>query len=143
MSGCGGGGAPRNPLAWIGVPQVFVPHDLPQDRIAVGRLENRSRVTVRVRAVDVRVRDAQGRVLASTAGFTSSYAHGLFGAFQQPSSLPIRELVRLGRIVILDPGASSPLFASWRLPAGARQPIRIDYGSGVLTVPLATRAAAL
>jgi len=90
----------------------------------------------------VKVRDAAGRLLSSTGGFTAGDAHGLFDAFQQPSTRPVRELVRLGRLAILDPGASRPLFASWRLSPQSREPVRIDYGSGALSVPVATRPAA-
>jgi len=140
-SGCGAT-APRKPLAWITSPQVYVPRDLPRDHIVVGRIRNASSDTVRVQATALRVRDARGSALESSAGFTSSYAHGLFGAFQRPSAMPIREQVRLGRIVILDPGATSPLFAAWRLLPGSREPVRIDYGSGTLPVPTATHPTA-
>lgn len=140
--GCGGGTKPGNQLAWVaGGPQLYAPRDLPRDRIVVGAVRNRSSSTVRVLATDVRVRDARGNLLDSSAGFTASYAHGLFGAFQKPSALPTKELVRLGRLLILEPGAKSPLFASWRLPAGAREPVMIDYGSGRLAVPIASRPA--
>jgi hypothetical protein len=73
--------------------------------------------------------------MKSSAGFTAGYAHGLFGGFQQPSALPERELVRLGRMVVLNPGAATPVFAAWRLPADAHGPVSIDYGTGILTVP--------
>jgi hypothetical protein len=140
-AGCGGS-AHHNALVWIRAPQVFTPRDLPRDRIAIGRIRNASDHTLRLEAAALRVRDAHGRVLESSAGFTASYAHGLFGAFQQPSAEPLRELVRLGRIVFLNPGASSPVFAAWRLPINARGPVSIDYGDGTLAVPIATRPTA-
>ena len=142
VAGCGASTAPRGHLAWIGTPQVFIPRDLPSDRIVLGRIRNPSKVTLTIRATTLRVRDAGGQTLHASAGFTASYAHGLFGAFQQPGQLPIRELVRLGRIAILEPGATSPLFAAWRLPPGARQPVTIDYGSGTLAVPVAAKPTA-
>jgi hypothetical protein len=141
VAGCGGA-AKQAHLAWIGTPQVFAPGDLPRDRVVVGRIRNFSKVTLQIKASSLRVRDARDQILKASAGFTVTYAHGLFGAFQQPGQLPIRELVRLGRIAILEPGAASPLFAAWRLPPGAREPVTIDYGSGTLAVPVAAKPTA-
>jgi hypothetical protein len=70
----------------------------------------------------------------ANARFTNTYAHGLFGAFQQPSHLPPAELVRLGRVLDLAPGATAPFFAAWRLARGSREPVRVDYGAGTLEV---------
>jgi hypothetical protein len=127
----------------VGSPQVYVPRDLPRDRIVVGRIRNGSKVTVTLRATALKVRDSRGQLLQSSGGFTASYAHGLFGAFQQPSAEPVRELVRLGKLVVLDPGDTRPVFAAWRLTVDAHEPVVLDYGSGALTVPLATQPAAL
>ena len=140
-AGCGGSSAHR-PLSWSATPQVFRQRDLPTDRILIGRIHNSSKRTLRILASALRVRDSKGQVLESSAGFVASYAHGLFGAFQQPSAQPVQELLRLGRLVILPPGTTSPLFAAWRLPANAHEPVSIDYGSGKLTVPTATRPTA-
>jgi hypothetical protein len=141
-AGCGGGSAAHGPLSWSARPQVFQQRDLPSDRILLGQIHNMSKRTLRILATTLRIRDAKGHVLESSAGFTASYAHGLFGAFQQPSAQPVRELLRLGRLVILQPGATSPLFAAWRLSANAREPVSIDYGNGTLAVPTATRPTA-
>jgi hypothetical protein len=140
-AGCGASTA-RAPLAWIGTPQVFQQRDLPRDRILLGHIQNASKRTLHILATTLRIRDANGHVLKSSAGFVASYAHGLFGAFQQPSAQPVRELLRLGRLVILRPGATSPLFAAWRLPTNAHGPVSIDYGNGTLAVPTATRPTA-
>ncbi len=141
VAGCGGN-ARSGALEWTLAPQVYTPRDLPRDRIVVGRITNHSQHTLRLEASALLVRDAHGRVLRSSAGFTAAYAHGLFGAFQQPSAEPLRELIRLGRIVILDPGASSPVFAAWRLPVGDGPRVSLDYGRGRLTIPTATRSTA-
>jgi hypothetical protein len=140
LAGCGT--ARHGVLVWVRTPQVFVPGDLPTDRILVGRIRNTSHHTLSLRADALAVDDAHGRALKSSAGFTAAYAHGLYGAFQKPSAEPLRELVRLGRIVTLDPGASCPLFAAWRVPAGDHARVSIDYGSGRLTVPPSTRPTA-
>jgi hypothetical protein len=140
-AGCGAGTA-HGPLSWSATPQVFRQRDLPSDRILIGQVRNASKRTLRILAATLRIRDVKGRVLESSAGFVANYAHGLFGAFQQPSAQPLRELLRLGRLVILQPGTTSPLFAAWRLPVNAREPVSIDYGNGTLTVPTATRPTA-
>jgi len=121
---------------------VFTPRDLPRDRIVIGRIRNDSTRTLRLAAAALHVRDSQNHSLESSGGFTASYAHGLFGAFQRPSAEPLRELVRLGRVVILEPRATSPVFASWRLPIGAHGPLTLDYGYGRLTIPSTTRPTA-
>ena len=140
LTGCGT--ARHGALVWVRTPQVFVPGDLPTDRILIGRIRNTSHHTVSLRADAVAVDDAHGRALKSSAGFTAAYAHGLFGGFQKPSAEPLRELVRLGRVVTLDPGASCPLFAAWRVPPGDQARVSINYGPGHLTIPAATRPAA-
>ena len=53
-------------------------------------------------------------VSAGTAfadGFTNNFAHGLFGAFQQPRHLPPAELLRLGKMILLQAGSTAPFFA--------------------------------
>jgi hypothetical protein len=129
---------PVGALGWAGAPpQVFRLPTLPRDRVALGRVQNTSLRTLKLTAARLVVRDARGRRLAASAGFTTSYAHGLFGAFQQPSSLPTAELLRLGKAVELKPGTSAPFYAAWRLPRGARGDgaVRVDYGTGTLVLP--------
>jgi hypothetical protein len=129
---------PVGALGWADAPpQVFRLPALPRDRVAVGRVQNTSLRTLRLTAGRLVIRDAQGRRLQASAGFTTTYAHGLFGAFQQPSSLPTAELLRLGRVIELKPGTSAPFYAAWRLPRGARgaREVRVDYGSGTLVLP--------
>jgi hypothetical protein len=108
----------------------------------LGQVRNTSSHTLHLTATRLRVIDGNGRRLQSSAGFTNSYAHGLFGAFQQPSRLPRRELVRLGRIIDLPAGAKAPFFAAWRLSASSREPVRVDYGAGSLVVPRKSRLTA-
>jgi hypothetical protein len=100
-------------------------------------VQNTSLRTLKLTAARLVLRDAQGRRLRASAGFTTTYAHGLFGAFQQPSSLPTAELLRLGRVVELKPGTSAPFYAAWRLPRGVRGDgaVRVDYGMGTLLLP--------
>ena len=129
---------PAGALGWADAPpQVFRLPALPRDRVAVGRVQNTSLRTLRLTAARLVVRDAHGRRLEASAGFTTSYAHGLFGAFQQPSSLPTAELLRLGRVVELKPGTTAPFYAAWRLPpgAGGAREVRVDYGAGTLVLP--------
>lgn len=146
VAGCGGNGdgktAVRGTVAWKGAPQVFRPRALPHDRVLLGTIRNTSAGPLRLLAADVVVRDAAGHRLPGSAAFTNSYAHGLFGAFQQPSRLPTKELVRLGRLKYMAADGEAPFFAAWRETAGTRGPIRIQIGRVTLTVPRAVRLAA-
>lgn len=141
-TGCGGDGgddAHRGSLEWEKAPLVLRPGALPHDRIVVGRVRNTSSRILHLTAARLRILDANGHRLSGSSGFTASYAHGLFGAFQQPKELPRAELVRLGKILELPPKSTAPFFAAWRLAAGSREPVRIDYGAGTLLVPRASQ----
>jgi hypothetical protein len=137
LAGCGGGGAGvrRGDLVWAQPPLEFVPQGLASDRVVVGRVRNDSLRPLRLVAARLLVRDDTGRTLRSSVGFTTTYAHGLFGAFQQPSALPTEELVRLGRVVELRPGETAPFYVAWRMPASAQGPVHVDYGAADLTLP--------
>jgi hypothetical protein len=133
-----GGGGPVSALRWdkSAPVQVYRLPKLPRDRVVLGRVQNTALKTLRITAARMVIRDAAtGRQLSASAAFTTTFAHGLFGAFQQPSSLPTAELLRLGKAVELKPGTSVPFYAAWRRPAGSHGPVIIDYGSGKLVVP--------
>jgi hypothetical protein len=136
VAGCGGGGSHASaPLEWDGAPKAFQPRGLPRDGVVLGKVRNTTKRTLHFEASSLFVRDASGRRLRSSAAFTETYAHGLFGALQQPDHLPQTELRRLGKIIDLPPGDSAPFYAAWRLANGSRTPVHVDYGSGSLAVP--------
>jgi hypothetical protein len=137
-AGCGGGGDKHEGLAWEGKPNVFISRNLPNDRVVIARVRNTGSRTLHLIAKDVQVRDAGGRVLKASAGFSTTFAHGLFGALQQPDPVPQAELIRLGKVVYIAAGASVPFYAAWRLTPGTKEPVVIDYGPGALAVPKAT-----
>jgi hypothetical protein len=127
-------------LTWQTVPLVFKSKRLPHDRVVLGRVRNTSDQTLELWARDMAVRDATGRRLRSVGAFTNTYAHGLFGAFQQPTGEPTREMLRLGRLA---PGASAPFFAAWRYGvAPVHGPMHVDYGAADLALPSKVYAAA-
>ena len=137
-AGCGGedrDDAPRRGLAWEGTPKVFRAKHLPRDRVVIGRVRNQGEQTLHLVARDLRVRDGAGRPLVASAAFSTNYAHGLFGALQQPKPVPPAELVRLGKVAYIPAGASVPFYAAWRLRPGSRGPLTVDYGSGELVLP--------
>jgi hypothetical protein len=139
-AGCGADAKkPASELSWQGKPNVFKARGLPNDRVVIARVRNTGSTALRLVAANLKVRDADGRVLKATAAFNTTFAHGLYGALQQPAGgPPAAELLRLGKTVYLSPGASAPFYAAWRLTPGAKEPVRIDYGAGSLTVPPAT-----
>jgi hypothetical protein len=110
--------------------------------VVIARVRNIGSKTLHLVASQLVVRDAAGRPLKGSAGFTTTFAHGLFGAFQQPSPVPPNELIRLGKVIYLPPGASVPFYAAWRLGPHSREPVHVDYGTGSLAVPPATGVTA-
>lgn len=136
-AGCGGADKHEG-LSWEGKPSVFISRNLPNDRVVIARVRNTGTKTLHLIAKDVKVRDADGHVLKGSAGFSTTFAHGLFGALQQPNPVPQAELIRLGKVAYIAAGASVPFYAAWRLKPGTKEPVRIDYGSGSLAVPAAT-----
>lgn len=143
-AGCGGGddATPREGLSWEGTPRVFRAKHLPDDRVVIARVRNTGSKTLHLVAADLKVRDAAGHALTTSAAFSTTFAHGLFGALQQPRPVPRQELIRLGKIAIIPAGATVPFYAAWRLKPGTKEPVRIDYGRGSLDVPAASGTAA-
>ena len=133
-AGCGGNDG-HGALSWAGKPQVFRLRALPNDRVVIARVRNTGKATLHLVAAKLVVRDGDGHALKGSAGFTTTFAHGLFGALQQPNPVPPAELLRLGKVVYIPAGASVPFYAAWHLEPGTPEPIRIDYGSGKLVVP--------
>lgn len=143
-AGCGGGSgdAPKSGLAWDGTPKVFRSKNLPHDRVVIAKVKNAGSETLHLVARDLKVRDADGHVLMTSAAFAVDFAHGLFGALQQPKRLPPAELIRLGKVAYIPAGATVPFYAAWRLAPGSREPVTIDYGRGTLAVPEASGTSA-
>jgi hypothetical protein len=126
-------------LDWAGKPLVLRSHDLPNDRVVVAHVRNTGDTTLHLVAARLVVRDAAGTALRSSAGFTNAFAHGVYGALEKPKSgEPPSELIRLGKVVYIPPGASVPFYAAWRLAPHSREPVSIDYGAGSLGIPKPT-----
>lgn len=132
-------------LAWDEEPLSFVLPTLPDDRIAYGTVRNVGLDRVDASAADFEVRDANGERLEASIQFIGAYAHGIYGAFQQPAQTPEFEQQRLGRTVKLEPGQTRPLTVSYRLTDGAELPATVVYaGTDALPLPeQATDPAAL
>jgi hypothetical protein len=132
-----GGDAP--PLAWQGAVRGTTPPTLPTDRVLLARVRNTSDEPVRIDSRTIVVRDAGGRVLAGSVRFSHTFAHGLYGVFQQPGELPPDEVRRLGIAVTVPPTGSAPITVAWRLSPGAREPARLEYERGALALPRSRR----
>ena len=142
LAGCGGGDKKDGQLSWVGKPNVFKARSLPNDRVVIARVKNTGDKTLHLVGAKLVVRDADGRKLDATAAFNTTFAHGLYGALQQPAGgPPAAELARLGKAIYLPAGGSVPFYAAWRLKPGTKEPVRIDYGTGSLAVPEATATA--
>jgi hypothetical protein len=141
LGGCGGGTprTDRGDLVWSKQPLLFEAIHLPKDRVLIGTVRNRSSQALNLIANRLTVRDADGHRLRAYAVFTSTYAHGLYGAYQQPNPVPPAELRRLGHIITLEPHQTAPLTVAYRLTSGTHAPLRVDYGRGTLSVPSSPR----
>ena len=139
-AGCGGDAKkPDRQLSWKGRPDVFKARNLPDDRVVIAHVRNTGSKTLHLVAAELKVRDANGHALKASAAFNTTFAHGLYGALEQPAGgPPAAELQRLGKSIYLSAGASAPFYAAWRLKPGTKEPVRIDYGAGSLAVPPAT-----
>jgi hypothetical protein len=115
---------------------VIRPADLPHDRVAFGTIRNNSLRPLKVSASDLTVLDANSKPVRYSARFIASFAHGLYGAFQQPDVMPELEQLRLGYLAKLNPGAQSPLLISAHLGKRSVLPLRVYFkGSPVLDIP--------
>ena len=121
-------------LRWAKAPQVFVPANLPNDRVMAGVLRNDSLRRLRIKASELELRDARGRAVRGSVAFLNGYLHGLDPP-TRARALDDRELVRLGRLARLDPGSESPVTVSWRVARGTDPPVSLAYGDLVVPVP--------
>ena len=121
-------------LQWKEKPSLILVPSLPQDRILTGQLRNASLHSVDLDTERVRILDAKGRELRSTARFAQVFSHGLY-----PWSWHVKgsksERARVGKIVTIKPGQAAPLTLSWRVPAGGAEPVEVRFDAGSLTLP--------
>ena len=131
----GGADGGTGTLAWATKPQVFRSGPA-TDRVLTARIENASLRDVTFRSGDVRILDADGDEVRSTAVFLEAFVHGLWSWSQSPSELTEFERRRLGQLVTIKPGKTAPLALSWRVAKGAEEPVRVDFGGGAtLSLP--------
>jgi hypothetical protein len=134
---CGGGGDGGNgELVWVKRPTLVKQPTLPRDRVLLGVVKNDSLRRITLEAKNVHAVDEEGNALKGNATFIRGYIHPLYPPTRPPpGGLPDSERIRLGQVVRLDPGQRSHLSVAWRLSAGAKPPVRIEYGAGWLPVP--------
>jgi len=135
IGACGGEEEPTGSgLTWAEPPTLIRAATGGPDRVLVGEVRNESPEQMKLIAEKVEVRDANGKALEGDAGFTATYAHGLYGADVSPERLPPSERSRLGLTVYVEPGGTEPVYAAFR-DREAMPPLSLDYGEGTLEVP--------
>ena len=123
-------------VVWVKQPTVIEQETLPNDRILVGVVKNDSLRRITLEAKDVHAVDEDGKALKGNATFIRGYIHPLYPPTRPPpGGLPDSERIRLGQVVRLDPGRRSHLSVAWRLAAGGKPPVRVEYGFGSLPIP--------
>ena len=135
LAGCGS--APTSHSAsWVGKPVVVHQPELPDDTIVSGRIRNESGDTLELDTEDVRVLDADGHAVQSTARFNTGVTHQLYPPREGPREKDPRFLrERLGQAATVKPGATVPLVVSWRLRPGDEPPRRVELGGASIDLP--------
>jgi hypothetical protein len=131
-----GGDSTGAALAWEGEKRVFQ-SGKPTDRVLTGQVKNTSLEDVTIDVEDIRLLDAEGREVQSTARFLAAFAHGRYPwslRGDDPRALGSQERTLIGEMAKLRPGQVAPLTLSWRVPPGARPPVRVDFGSTSLAL---------
>lgn len=129
--GSGGGGGAA--LAWSGKVRV-IDSSIPTDRILYTKLENTSLENLDLVAKDVRVIDARGREVRSSASFLAAFAHGIY-SWSMQGEAGESERRRLGQIATVKPGQSVPVTLAWSVPKGGEQPVKVDFGPADVALP--------
>jgi hypothetical protein len=133
--GGGGGGKPR--LAWDGTPIVRASPS--GARVVTGKVRNDSSSELRITAPKLRVVDANGHRIKSSAVFVSTYVRSIYPhngiTPARPSDYPEAEQKRVGYLTVLGAGKSTPLTVSWHEPRGRAAARRIVYGATSLAIP--------
>ena len=126
------GGKKAPPLRWDGAPRMTVVAGTTAGRLLFGHVVNRSDRAVKLRAGAVRVLDADGHELHTSAAFADGFVPGvtlrgygsdLFAADAGTASV--------GSEIVLKPGAKAPLSVSFSAPGGERASA-VRYGGGRL-----------
>jgi hypothetical protein len=130
----GGADGGTGSLSWQGEPRVFK-SGKPTDRVLTARIENTSLKPIDLDVENVRIVDADGNELKSTARFLEAFAHSLFAWSQRPAKLTEFERRRLGEIVTIKPGRTAPVALSWRVPPGEKPPERVEFGEVSVALP--------
>ena len=101
-------------------PQVFQ-SGMPTDQSSTARSRTPRCATIDLDVEDVRLYDADGKVVRASVRFLAAFAHGIFPWSQQPDPLGDFERRRLGEIVTIKPGQAVPITLSWRVPKRRRR----------------------
>ncbi len=132
-----GGGEDGGKLAWAGKPQIFQ-SGKPTDMVMSAKVRNASLEPMTVDTLDIRVLDADGKELKSSARFLAAFMHGRYSwsmRSEDPRDLGADERERMGEIAVLKPDEEAPFTVSWRVPQGGKQPTRIDFGKTTVRLP--------
>jgi len=127
-SGAGG-------LSWVGEPQVTVSPDVPGVRIVTGRVRNESLRRLELASSDLRLKTAEGQSLEADFGFVGAYVRPDQPRNRSEEGLPESERERVGLAARLEPGATTAITGSWRVPKRPAGALRIDYRTGFLPIP--------
>lgn len=128
IAACGGDGTAAGDVRWDGEPRVFAHPTLRDDRVLQGTIRNDSLRSIRLESARLAVLTEDGRELRASGAFLAGYAHALMPR-NRGDELPDHDAARLGRTLVLRPGATAPLNVAWRGPGRA---VAVRWGTGTL-----------
>jgi hypothetical protein len=137
LTACGGGGNEgTGDLSWSQQPEVARHPTLPDDRVLRGSLRNDSLRRIRLSDRDLRLLDEDGRRVRAAVRYAAGFVRGIYPPARSPQGgVPEAERLRTGQLARIDPGKTVPVTISWRVPAGAKPPVRVEYRGGSLPIP--------
>ena len=132
--GAGGSSGESSDFAW-GKDTKLIPTERKGDHILYGSLRNDSLQEINLDVAGVKLYDEDDKVVQSSVRFLAAFAHGIYPWSQRPKPLGDFERRRLGEIARIQPDRTVPITLSWRVPEGAKPPVRVDFGPDDLRLP--------
>jgi hypothetical protein len=133
--GCGSDDDAAAKAAWDDAPAVAPHPELPDGRIATGRIRNDGGSELRLTVDQARVVDAQGRPVQATVRLAAGATHALYPPREAPKENPRAQQERLGDAATIPAGETAPLTIAWHAREGDAPPVRVDLGPVDLPLP--------
>jgi hypothetical protein len=123
----------EGPLRWQAPARTSVLAGATGDHILFGRVVNHSDHSVRLKAADVHVVDAEGHRLPTRAAFADGFVPDVMLNGFSSEMYGGDNANQVGSVVVLRTGAAAPVSASFTA-GGDKRAVAIQYDGGTLTL---------